>query len=381
MDQNTSRVIVKKCENYDYNEISSIISDSFKALNLEPELKNIKNVLLKPNLVMAKEPKFAVTTHPVIVDALCENLKKINKNLKIIIGEASGSVLFEGTKKAFKVSGLEDVAKKYDAKIVYFETSKRKKVAVNGGIIKEFNLPEEILDCDFIINLPKLKTHTFVRYTGAVKNLFGLLSTDQKMNCHKKLHRQKDFVANLINLHNAVKPDLNIMDGVIGMDGNGPTTGHPKKIGYILISQDALALDYTASNLVGFKNKSNPLINYAEKNKLINKIELLGDDIKKIKIKKPFGLRTMIPELLGSKIQNFLIPNVTFDAEKCKKCFVCVKACPAAALKLDKNIHEKPQIDYDICLRCYCCHELCPNKAISLKGPFKNITNKLLRRK
>lgn len=380
---NKIKVIVKKCSKYDGKRISGILSDSFRILGLESRLNNIKTVLLKPNLIISKEPHLAATTHPVIIDAVCRSLKKLNKNLKIFIGESSGSVLFDGTKAAFKVCGVEKVAKKWKAKMIYFESSKRKKVAIKKkGTFKEFCLPKEIFECDYMINLPKLKTHTFTKYTGAVKNLFGLLSTDQKMGFHKKFYKQKDFVKNLIDLHRARKPDLNIMDAIVGMEGNGPTSGNPRKFSYLFISEDALALDSIASKSIGFKTKYNPLINYAKKNKILKKVELVGDKILKIKFKKPFGLRSFMPELFGSRLQLFFVPSVSFDSSKCKKCYICIKACPASALTLNSECQKKPNINYKKCLKCYCCHELCPNEAVNIKDPsLKKILNIVLRRK
>jgi len=348
------KVAIVKCKTYKQSKVDNAIKKVLKLSNIE--LPNRKKVLIKPNIVVcnAKSPK-AVLTNPSIVEAICKILKK--NNCKIYIGESS----FMDTDIAFKKSGIEKVVKKY-GKLVIFEQDKLVKIKdTKAKVLKNFYLSKILKSVDLIINLPKLKTHQLTKYTGAIKNLYGCIPGGMKQKFHKKAQNEKKFSNLLVDIYQNVKPGVNIMDGIIGMEGKGPTSGKPKKAGYILASKNAVSLDVVSSKLIGYKPKKILVIKEAVKRKLGSfKFVLVG--IKKLPnlhFEKP-----VVYEKISKKIlRKFKQSPIVVNEKRCIKCGLCAKKCPAKAIKLNPY----PEIDKKKCIRCFCCMEICPKDALSLK--------------
>jgi len=233
------KVSVVKCDSYDEKLVLEKVKEALDLIGFE--IKEGSKVLLKPNVLSAKRPDEAVTTHPSVINAVCKILKE--KKCKILIGDSSGMGV-GGTREAFKKTGIEEISKKYNAELIPFEESKIVYTKINGKILKGIHVSKSILDVDFIINMPKLKTHALVGYTGAVKNMFGIIPGGKKSYYHKICGNQITFADLLIDIYNCRIPDLNIMDGIMGMEGNGPAAGKIKKTGIIIASKSGVALDF-----------------------------------------------------------------------------------------------------------------------------------------
>jgi len=221
------KVSVLRCNDYNPDLIYNVIKESLKNINFE--IPTNKKILLKPNVLGQRKPETAVDTHPAVLDALCRLLKEHNN--EIWIGDSGGISAYGGTKRAFEISGIGAVAKKHNAKLISFEGSKRKKIIDNNAkILKEFILAEEPFEADLIINVPKLKTHVLMRYTGAVKNMFGCVPGGGKSEKHALAPNEDLFSNLLLDIYQNVTPHLNIMDAIIGLEGDGPgSAGTPKK--------------------------------------------------------------------------------------------------------------------------------------------------------
>ena len=348
------KVAIVKCKTYKQSEVDNAIKKVLKLSNIE--LPKRKKVLIKPNIVVcnAKNPK-AVLTNPSIVEAVCKILKK--NNCKIYIGESS----FMDTDIAFKKSGIEKVAKKY-GKLIIFEQDKLVKIKDSKAkVLKNFYLSKTLKDVDLIINIPKLKTHQLTKFTGAIKNLYGCIPGGMKQKLHKKAGNEKKFSSLLVDIYQNIKPEINIMDGVIGMEGKGPTSGKPKKAGYILASKNSVGLDVVSSKLIGYNPKKILVIKEAVERKLGSfRFVLVGiNRLPNLHFKKPIVTSSSHRDVL----KRFRQRPIVVDEKKCIKCGLCARKCPVKAIKLNPY----PVIDKKKCIRCFCCMEICPKDALNLK--------------
>lgn len=356
----TAKVSVVNCPEYDVKLVYDSIKKALKDINFE--IKEGSNILLKPNILNQSKPESAVVTHYTVVDAMCKILKE--KNCKISIGESSGNPLgVGGTKKAFETSKIKDVANKYDAKIVAFEAEKLITESINGKVLKKITFAKCIRDFDRIINLPKLKTHMYTNYTGAIKNTYGFVPGALKIKYHQIGSNIQIFGNILLDIYSKLTPHLNIMDAIIGMEGNGPNAGEPKQTGYILASSNGIALDLIAQKMIGLPEGDQVITNLAKKRGIFNdKIEVIGK-LPLIKYKTSSDKIRKLPSFLRVFIDSQGEYKPFVDVSKCIKCGACAEVCPREAIKLKPY----PVIDHKKCIRCYCCHELCQRKAINLK--------------
>ncbi len=350
MKKGVEKVSIVKCKSYKQFEVDKAIA---KVLELaEIELPKRKKVLIKPNIVVcnAKKPE-AVLTNSSIVKAVCKLLKK-NK-CKIYIGESS----FMDTDIAFRKSGIEKVAKKY-GKLIIFEQDKLKKIKdKKAKILKNFYLSKTLKEVDLVINIPKLKTHQLTKFTGAVKNLYGCIAGGMKQKLHRKAGNERNFSKLLIDIYQNIKPEINIMEGVVGMEGKGPTSGKAKKAGYVLASKNAISLDVVSSKLIGYNPKKILFLKEAVRRKFGSfNFNLVG-------ITKLPNLHFEKPVMPKSYLKRFKPRPIVVDKNKCIKCGLCARKCPAKAIKLNPY----PEIDKKKCIRCFCCMEICPQDALGLK--------------
>lgn len=359
-------VLIRKCESYKEKDVLPAIKEAFKLWKPKPK----KIVLIKPNLLGSYRKSCCVTTHPAVVDAICKILKK-NKN-KIWIGDSS----FENTERAIKKSGMLKVAKKYNAKVINFDRAKQKLVRIpKNKYLNKFYLPEPVLKADYIISVPKLKTHSLAKLTCAIKNSYGMIAGAKKQYYHKIARKKEQFAELLLELYNKVNPDFTIVDGVIGMEGEGPSAGTSKKTGLILASTNQIALDLVVCDIVGFKRDSVPTNKVALKKRLLKeKIRIIGK-LYKVPYKAPSEHE--LTRILS--ILNMIIPKakITVHKDVCIKCHSCEKRCPVKAITLAPY----PIVDKKKCIRCFCCIEVCPVHALYLKRHFLAKLMVILRRK
>ena len=370
------KVSILKCNSYNVEEIYKVIKQSLN--NIDFEIPKNKTILLKPNVLGQRKPETAVDTHPAVLDALCILLKENNNELWI--GDSGGVTAYGGTKKAFEVSGIAEIAKKHNAKLISFEASQRKEIIDNNAkIIKKFIIAKEPYQADLIINIPKLKTHVLTKYTGAVKNMFGCIPGGGKSKKHALAPDEDMFCNLLLDIYQNVIPNLSIMDAIIGLEGDGPgSAGIPKKAGLILASKDAVALDIEASKIIGYNPLDIKTTKYAIERGISSKnVEVIGEKNIKVDFKKPTmktNLSSKLPEPIVKLIFNFTALNPYLNKNKCKKCNICADVCPVDAIKLNPY----PKFDRKKCVLCYCCHENCPYNAIKLSySDLVNFLNKI----
>lgn len=358
------KVAIVKCSSYKQEEVDAAIK---RALNLlKFDTTKYKKILIKPGVLGGfVENQEAITTHPYLIKSLTKEFKG-----EKIIGESSSS----NTKQSLEKAGYSNFNN-----LLVFETSKLVKIQdKKAKVLKSFYLSETVKNVNLIINVPKLKTHLLTKFTGAIKNLYGCIPGGLKHNYHKKAIGGEKFSSLLIDIYQNIKPGLNIMDAIITMEGEGPSSGDPKKVGLILASRNAIALDIAASKLIGYFPKEVFFIKEAIKRKLYPdfKIKVVGDlkEIPNLKFKKPLLEKSRV--LRGVLIRLVRKNPIIVDKKECIRCGECAKKCPANAIILK----QYPIINKKRCIRCFCCVEVCPKHATHLKETFERKIYRRLRK-
>jgi uncharacterized protein (DUF362 family)/Pyruvate/2-oxoacid:ferredoxin oxidoreductase delta subunit len=368
-----SEVAVVKCSSYDYSEVKKSV---YSSIDIAGGIKNLHvgrgdKVLLKVNLLSARRPEDAVTTHPTVARAIIEYFQDAGAD--VVLGDASAAGPVE-TKKALKISGIEQVAKETKAKAVNFEAEGFVRIPApkDAMQLSEVYVAKPVLDAQLVVSVPKLKNHNMTKFTGALKNLFGTVPTATRMKLHA-LGNPRLFAHGIVDIFGAIKPRLAVMDGVIGMDGNGPSSGTIKKVGIIAASRDSVALDAVCSSIVGYKENEVPITVEAYRrglgNGALRNIEVKGMDVSKLNVSwdkvraMPLDL---VPNRLVRTMMRLIYTRPSLIRNNCTRCATCASHCPAHAIRLDPY----PVLDYNRCLRCYTCNEICPNGAYELRKSF-----------
>jgi uncharacterized protein (DUF362 family)/NAD-dependent dihydropyrimidine dehydrogenase PreA subunit len=276
------------------------------------------------------------------------------------------------TARSFKVTGYEKVAQEEGAVIKNFDSEGVVEVRPESNPEDKMYLAKPIFDADVVINLPKLKTHSAGIFTGAVKNVFGCIPGLRKAQYHKMAPNPEDFGQVIVDIHRGAKFHLHIMDGIMAMQGEGPTAGDVYQANKILISEDPLALDAVAIHMLGMEIADVPILATAQDRKLgenkLENITLEGDyqiipRLENFKLPKRFRSSKKRNHKVLVKVIDFFKARPKVNRNKCKDCNVCVESCPVEAINI-----ETKAIDYQKCIECMCCHELCMHKAVDLKN-------------
>ncbi len=384
-----TEVIIRKCPSYDSNLLKASASEIFKHFGgVNALYKKGGRVAVKVNLITPAKPEEAITTHPAVVWAFCEELLSAGVT-PVIMDSPNAAIKYspESLKKIYEQSGYFEHLKGLPVEFNYDVSSVTARIQ-NGKAVKLAELISPVLNADGVLNLAKGKTHAFTCITGATKNLFGTVAGISKGAYHAKLKNVENFSDMLLDIAGFVKPALSVIDAVVCMEGNGPTGGTPKPAGYLIASTNTCAADKVFCDLIGFPFMSYPLLKKASERGILeaDSIKLTGS----YEIVKDFKM----PDTSAS-IYGFVNPNavtrlfalmakdlLTLKPDmnsNCTGCAVCAKGCPMKAISIKK---KRAVIDHSKCIRCYCCHEMCPNKAVDLKKKvLYRLGEKLLGRK
>ncbi|MDC7235588.1 MAG: DUF362 domain-containing protein [Spirochaetales bacterium] len=369
-------VAIKRCEHYDPELILKLLNEMISETAF-PDVKG-KKVLLKPNILSGSAPEKAVTTHPEFVRAVIRFVKEKGAS-EIYVGDSPG---VGSADAAGRKCGIREVVQAEGAHWALFD-SETPVPCPEGRRQKQFYLASITKDVDMIISLPKMKTHEMMYFTGAVKNLFGLIPGMKKSRFHFNFPEKDDFAAMIADLLDTVKPVYAIMDGILAMEGPGPGSGYPRQTDLIFASANAAALDWAAASIMGYNPEDIPIfrqitdrgewlspdpsIDYP----FLKPEDLVISDFKKVHIIKDNGFfKNAMPSFLYNGIKNMYVPRPVFKADPCIVCRKCVEICPADVLQVAGKAGSKGkkiEIDYKGCIRCYCCHEVCPVDAIAVK--------------
>jgi uncharacterized protein (DUF362 family)/Pyruvate/2-oxoacid:ferredoxin oxidoreductase delta subunit len=362
-------------------ETSSVAGGIEQALGLLGGLGRFvqpgERVLLKPNLLEGLPSERAVTTHPEVVRAMIRQVKALGA--VPVVGDSPG---VSGTLKAAEKCGILSVCREEGADLIPF--GKTVEFPYPEGLtIKKFHLAEALTQVDKVITLSKMKTHTFMGMTGATKILFGCIVGMQKAQFHLRTQRRREFAGMLLDLANLVKPSLSIVDGVVGMEGNGPRNGKPFEAGVILAGVNCYAVDIVMAEMMGFLPESLPVAALSLERGLTPPfagIELVGDGREiRHRFTAPRSLMSL-EDKVPAWLAHWGKRHLTSRPQICPNCIGCGRCaahCPPQAMKV---VAGKVLIDYGKCIRCYCCQELCPENAVQLReGALLRLAHRFVR--
>lgn len=365
------KVSIVKCESYEHQKVRNAILKSLELIGgIEKIIKPDDKVLLKPNVIIGFPPERAATTHPSFVGAVIEIVKEAGGIP--LVGDSSGAYGY--TSKSLELSGIKNACEEHGGKLINFESTGTYSIKFKGKVLKSINIAKPAIDCDVLVSLPKLKTHALTKYTGAVKNFFGVIPGSGKATIHRLAPTEESLCNAVVDIYSALKPELAVMDGIVGMEGEGATNGTPIESNVIVSSYDCVALDAVASEVMGFSHKEILTTRFAHERKLgvgeLERIEVVGEKISDVRKDFRKARRTyyMLPKFLGK----FIFKNaenmskVSISKDDCRRCYVCFESCPVSAITLE----PVPLINQEMCIKCYCCHELCANGAVKLKTSY-----------
>lgn len=369
-----STVSIVSCENYDAAVVDKAVRQSIDHLGgISRFVRPGMRVLLKPNLLAPRSPADAVTTHPSLVAAVARLVQEAG-GLVTVADSPGGPFVATLMKNIYSATGMEQVARETGLTLNQDFTA-AEVPNPSGRLLKRLRLINAVAQADLVINLPKLKTHGQMVFTGAVKNLFGAVPGTDKIDYHMRMAEYQAFADALIDIHLAARPRLALMDAVIGMEGAGPSAGDPRHLGLILASEDAFALDCVALNIVGADPIQVPVIKAGVERGLcpasLDDIAVRGVSPDDVRVKR-FNIPAMNEMLAVTwsrwrvlrRLSQWIKARPVFDHSTCTGCGLCARSCPAHVIAMETG---KPRVNLNGCIRCFCCQELCPAKAVGIR--------------
>ena len=368
-----TKVAVVSANDYEQENIDKAVAKLIDDLGgMEAFVPQGAKVLLKANLVRDMAPEQAGTTHPSVLIALVKLLEPLG--CTVVVGDSSGGLYTKGYMNVvYNKCKMTDVVKATTATLN--DDFDFQRAEIGGVKIKNVDICNSFFNADVVINVGKIKTHSFTGYSGAVKNNYGLLPGLVKVEIHSRFPDLWDFCDALVDIEqfSSQKVVLNVLDGVIGMEGAGPTNGKPRPIGKLVASANPYLCDVVAVSL--FDDPfAQPLLQKAVERGLLDK-ELSNLDFDLDSLKEGYladfdrvevvSSNTFLnmPKWMKRLAKRYLTPKVVINKKRCKACKKCAEHCPAKAIKIE-GVAKVNQKD---CIRCFCCQELCPYDAVKLK--------------
>jgi len=388
------RVSLVACEQYDSERVEDAIRRSINLLGgIEAFVGPGQRIVLKPNLLRPSAPSAATTTHPSVVAAVARLVSEAGAQA-IILDSPGGPNSAAYVRTVYRSSGMIRAAEQSGAELI--TNLEPTQVANPDGIVlRRLDLVRQAVEADAIINLAKLKTHSLVGLTLSVKNLFGLVPGVVKVGYHARFEEPGDFALGLLDIARVAKPVLHIIDGVVGMEGNGPSAGTPRQVGALIAGADPLNVDIVAASLIGVDPLETLTTRVAVEHGLtmgrLEDVELVGDALDALRVPRfrlsdsqrsarlsgqPGASRrgnegnAARQSWFGRLALGWLAKQVLavpHAGPRCTGCGFCARNCPVQAIEI---VDGRARMDLSACIRCYCCHELCPELAIELRRPL-----------
>ncbi|NOX45315.1 MAG: DUF362 domain-containing protein [Caldiserica bacterium] len=361
------RVAVVRAETYESASLKAAVAQALDLLG-GPErfVPRGAKVFVKVNLLPPPSPpERAIVTHPAFAEAVLTLLREITP--RITVGDdVDGS-------ESFEVTGYRRICDRLGVELINLRERGFVEVGVDGDVLEKIYIAKAVLEADVVVDLPKLKTHALTRFTGAVKNLYGIIPAGLRKRLHGDHPEPDEFCRVLVDILRVARPALTVMDAVVAMEGAGPANGTPRDLGLVIAGADAVAVDAVAQMIIGLDPLGVGTTRSAHARGLgigdPAEIEVVGEGIATV---RPEGFRFppavgefmgRLPPALIRWIVGHLQARPVVTRGRCVSCGACVRACPVGAVNLRG---EAARIDRRSCIRCMCCHEACRYGAIEL---------------
>ena len=333
-------------------------------------LPPVDEVLFKVNLLAPRPPEDAVTTHPQIVAATSQLLRKQQFEGTLRVADNPGYVFASAFQKLLAITGMANVGSIENLEVGLLSDNGVQELEGYEG--KRLNAPRvssRYLNSPFVVNIAKLKTHVETEMTGCIKNIFGIADIQTRKSAHSSRSKW-DLMDAILDLFMMRPPNFNILDAVYCMEGNGPSHGKPRRCGWIVAGAEAAAVDYVGAMIMGYKDPLKiPLLRVASTRLGMDlcprTIRLLGADWDQLPVEgfqRSTGALRMLPTFLRGWAHSLVSMRPSLSEQACTRCTICAKVCPVDAIEMKLY----PVIDKKRCVSCLCCHEMCPTGAMQV---------------
>ena len=372
-------VSITPCGSYDRAETKEALRRVLEPLGGLEWVREGMTVAVKANLVSGLRPEKAATTHPALLAALTELLRE--RGARVIIGDSPGGVYNNiYVNRVYAAAGLKE-AEEAGAEL---NRDFGEKTAVNpeGKVLKDLTYTSWLDGTDAIIDFCKLKSHGMMGMSGAAKNMFGVIPGTMKPEYHFRFPNHEDFADMLVDLDERFRPRLCLVDAVVGMEGNGPTAGTPRKLGFVAASDSPHKLDQVCAGILGLEEDAVPTLRAAKRRGLIPEsaaeLDVSGDpsvfavpDFRLVAETRSLLFagsgRNPLMRAFSAFAGKVLRTRPQVAKKECVGCGVCRNTCPAKAIAITNG---KAVIDRSACIRCFCCQEFCPKGAMKVHRTF-----------
>ncbi|MFA4945518.1 MAG: DUF362 domain-containing protein [Lentisphaeria bacterium] len=369
------------CDSYESATVEAALRQALAAAvgGLEGVVKPGMTVLLKPNLLSARPPEQAVTTHPAVVAAMARLCREAGA-ARVWIGDSPAGLHPEAV--LWERTGMAAAAAASGAELKSFAGA----VVPRPVAGTHLPVPAWLAEVDVLINLPKLKTHGLTVLTCALKNPFGLVCGEAKAMCHAKYPSPRSMAGFLVEWFAAVRPALTVVDAVVALEGDGPANGAPRPLGVLVAGTDAVAVDAVCARALRVRPAAVPMLRLAAARGLgevrHERITVRGDGAERLAAVrlKPSKARWLqwLPEPVFQLATRLLRCRPEIAAGLCVQCGICIGVCPRQAIHARAGAAKAPErIDNGACILCMCCVESCPRHAIRIRSPL-DLWNRLV---
>lgn len=360
-----SDVVIRQGLAYSRPELVSALREMIGRSGGWPErIRPGARVLLKVNMLAAKPPHRGITTHPEIVAAMAELL--LERGCRVAAGDSPGGAV-GGVERYWRSCGYEPLRDDPGVELVSFEASGSVRMSAGG---RSYNIARAVADADALVNMCKFKTHMLCRLTNAVKNSFGAVPGLGKAVIHSQSVRPRDLAVRIVDVHTLVPFDLVVMDGIISMDGRGPSTdGRARRDGVLAVARDGVLLDLVMAGLAGLDPMALGTNREARRRGLGRPPEEISVDGTAVLpgFRVPSNaVYDMVPPFMGA-LARMALRTVPRSGRNCTGCGFCAASCPAGAIAIRNG---RAVMNARKCIVCLCCHELCPENAIVVRNPI-----------